>query len=93
MAYKTRAGRRIRIPGAATNGIQYLVKLEGTRATFECKAGGHRSTIDYSKGPVSRRMSAQALARFVKYWSKPTGHLYGWCQRCQNIADGVEDKS
>lgn len=90
MAYKTTNGRRVKLPRGATNGVQYLVKLEGTKATFECKAAGHRSTIDYSKGPASRRIGASALARFQKYWSKGTGHVYGFCQRCQNKRDGVK---
>lgn len=93
MAYVTRHGRRVRRPASATNGIQYLVHLDGTVVTFECKARGHRMTHDYSKGPVSRRIGAQALERFAQYWSKAKGgHLHGWCQQCQNIEDGVANE-
>ena len=89
MPYRTKNGRRIKLPRGVTNGTQYLVKIEGTKATFECKAGGHRITQDFSKGPRGRTMSAAALKMFEKYWAKGTGHCYGWCQKCANIADGV----
>lgn len=94
MAYRTRNGRRVKLPRSATNGYQYLVALDGTRATFECQAG-YRMTIDYGKGPVSRRVSAEWLRRMRFYWGMRredgtrTGHVNGWCQRCANIADGA----
>ena len=97
MAYVTRNGRRVRRPSGATNSVQRLVKLEGTKATFECKAG-HRTTHDYGKSPISKRVPADFLARMVAYWglglqsNGVRGHVYGWCQRCQNEADGVESK-
>lgn len=96
MPYKTSsAGRRLKLPAGATNGVQHLVKLEGTRATFEC-AAGHRTTHDYGKGPISKRVPEAFLKKMAPYWGLGTqsngtrGHVYGWCQRCQNIADGVE---
>lgn len=94
MAYVTRNGRRISRPTrTATNGIQYLVKLEGTTATFECKRGQHQQSHDYSKGPISQRVPAEFLRRMAPYWglglrsNGTRGHVYGWCQRCQNEAD------
>jgi hypothetical protein len=95
MAYKTRNGRRIQMPRTATNGIQYLVKLEGTVATFECKEAGHQNTHDYGKGPRARQMDAKALRHFAPYWglglntNGTRGHCYGWCQKCQNELDGA----
>lgn len=92
MAYVTRNGVRRPRPTNKTNGVQRLVKLEGTVATFECLKG-HRMTKDYSKGLRSRQMSAEALRRFSGYWGLGTqsngskGHVYGWCQKCQNEAD------
>ena len=93
MAYKTIHGRRLNVP-KATNGRQYLVKLEGTVATFECKAG-HRITKDFSKGRPHQRMSIAALQKFAAYWglglqsNGVRGHVNGWCQKCQNVYDGV----
>jgi len=92
MPYKTRNGRRVKLPRSATNGIQYLIKLDGTKATFECKEGHHISTTDFGKGPVSRRIPASSLAMLSKYWWKGTGHCYGWCQVCQNAWDDLEVK-
>ena len=95
MPYVTRNGRRLVMPSAATNGRQYLVALEGTVATFECKAG-HRMRHDYSKGPVSKRVQAAFLKKMAAYWglglqsNGTRGHVVGWCQRCQNIADGAK---
>lgn len=94
MAYVTRHGRRVKRPGGATNGRQRLVALDGTRATFECTAG-HRMVHDYGKGPVSKRVPTAALQKMAAYWglglqsNGVKGHVSGWCQRCQNIADGV----
>ena len=94
MPYVTRNGIRRPRPAGATNSRQRLVKLDGTRATFECEAG-HRMTHDYGKGPISKRMSAEALQRFARYWglglqtNGTRGHCYGWCQKCQDAADGV----
>lgn len=97
MPYVTRRGQRRKRPAGATNGIQYLVALDGTKATFECKEHGHRMTHDYGKGPVSKRVPAAFLAKMAPYWglglarNGTRGHVYGWCQKCQNIFDGVED--
>lgn len=94
LPYRTRNGRRTRLAKGATNGIQHLIALEGTKATFECKAG-HRMTHDYGKGPVSQRVPEAFLRRMAPYWglglqsNGTRGHVYGWCQRCQNISDGV----
>lgn len=97
MPYVTRRGQRRKRPAGATNGVQYLVKLEGTVATFECKTGGHRTRHDYSKGPVYKRLPASALQRFARYWGlgpvpegATRGHCYGWCQRCQDEFDREE---
>lgn len=93
MAYRTRHGRRVILGRNASNGIQYLVKLEGTRATFECKRAGHRMVRDYGKGPRHRQVSADNLARMAAYWglglqsNGTRGHCYGWCQQCQNATD------
>lgn len=95
MPYKTRGGRRIKLTLKATNGIQYLVALDGTKATFECKAG-HRMAHDYGKGRVSQRVPAEFLKKMAPFWglglqsNGTRGHVYGWCQRCQNIADEKE---
>lgn len=99
MAYKTRYGQRIKMPRSSTNGVQYLEKIDGTKATFICREGGHRTTIDYSKGPISRRMSAAALKRFSTYWGMKQpdgtrrGHAYGWCQKCQNEWDRQDPRN
>lgn len=92
MPCRTRAGgRRVKLTRGATNGIQYLVKLDGQIATFECKNGGHKMVQDFSKG--QRQISAEALAKFAPYWglglqkNGTRGHCYGWCQRCQNETD------
>jgi hypothetical protein len=93
MPYRTRQGRRIILPAGATNGVQYLEKLEGTKATFICKAAGHRMTKDYGKGPISKRVPASWLQQRARYWGMPdatgkrVGHVYGWCQQCQNAWD------
>ena len=96
MAYITRAGKRFSRPNrTATNTIQRLVKLEGTKATFECPSG-HKMFRDYGKGPKHLRMSESMLKRFSAYWglglqtNGTRGHVYGWCQKCQNSWDGVE---
>lgn len=86
MAYVTRKGRRLRLAPGVTNGIQRLVQLDGTVATFECIRRGHRMTHDYSKGPVPKRIGALALERVARYWAKDK-HIHGWCQRCQNLED------
>lgn len=92
MAYVTRHGRRLRRPAGATNGVQYLVALDGTVATFECSRG-HRMTHDYSKGPVRTRVPEAFLKKMAPYWglglqgNGTRGHVYGWCQTCQNDAD------
>ena len=88
MAYVTRNSVRKR-PRGATNGVQYLVALTGTRATFECKTG-HRMVHDFSKGPVTRRISEDVLRHFAPYWglglqaNGARGHCYGWCRKCQD---------
>jgi hypothetical protein len=94
--YKTNAGgRRFYLAASAINGRQYLVALDGTRATFECKAAGHRMTHDYGKGPIPKRVPAQALQKMAAYWglglqqNGVRGHVNGWCQKCQDLADGV----
>lgn len=93
MPYVTRNGRRRARPAGATNGVQYFVALDGTRATFECKVGGHRMSHDYGKGPVSKRISEVFLRKMAAYWglglqsNGTRGHIYGWCQKCQNAAD------
>lgn len=84
------------MPHSATNGVQYLIKLEGTVCTFECKSG-HQMTHDYSKGPISRRLPEEYLKKTASYWglgiksNGTRGHCYGWCQKCQNEADGIND--
>lgn len=94
MAYRTRGGRRFPVPPGAANGRQRLVALDGTRAVFECR-NGHRMTHDYGKGPIPKRLSVVALRKFAPYWglglqsNGTRGHCAGWCQRCQNIADGI----
>ena len=93
MPYVTRNGRRRTRPGGASNGVQRLVALDGTKATFECLAAGHRMTHDFGKGPISKRWSEASLRHFAPYWGLGTqpngtrGHCYGWCQKCQNVAD------
>lgn len=80
-------------PRRATNGIQYLVALDGTKATFECKEGGHRQTHDYGAGAKPTRISEEFLRKMAAYWglgfqaNGVRGHVYGWCQKCQNAAD------
>lgn len=92
MAYVTRNGRKRNRPGGS-NGIQYLVALEGTKATFECKARGHRITKDFSKGPIHKRIGEAFLRKMAPYWglglntNGTRGHCYGWCQKCQNEQD------
>jgi hypothetical protein len=92
MPYRTRNGRRIKLTAQATNGIQHLVKLEGTRATFECKAG-HQHSHDYGKGPVTQRVPEAFLRKMAAYWglglqkNGVRGHVYGWCQKCQDETD------
>lgn len=95
MPFVTRDGvRRVRHAGAS-NGVQYLVKLEGTVATFECKTRGHRMVKDFSKGPRSKQIPAESLRRMTSNWglglqkNGVRGHCYGWCQKCQNEMDGV----
>lgn len=96
MPYKTINGRRRQRVPSCTNGVQHLVSLVGTVATFECKAG-HKMRKDYSKGPVSKRVTEPWLLKMAAYWglglqsNGTRGHVYGWCQKCQNIADGVTD--
>jgi hypothetical protein len=95
MPYRTRHGRRIQLARAATNGLQHLVQLDGTVATFECQAG-HRMTHDYGKGPRPRRIPAEALKMMARYWglglqaNGTRGHCVGWCQRCQNERDKAD---
>lgn len=92
MPYVTRGGRRRARPAGASNGVQRLVKLEGTVATFECLQG-HQMTHDYSKGPVSKRVPEAFLRKMAPYWglgfntNGTKGHVYGWCQKCQNETD------
>jgi hypothetical protein len=80
------------VSAAIANGPQWLVRLVGTVATFECKAG-HQMTHDYSKGPADERMPASFLQKMAKYWGlgvQPNGRrgrAMGWCQKCQNLAD------
>jgi hypothetical protein len=89
MAYVTRNGIRRKRP-ESSNGIQYLVKLEGTKAVFECKKG-HRMTKDFSKG--RKKVREDMLQKMAPYWglglqsNGTRGHCYGWCQKCQNEAD------
>lgn len=96
MPYVTRNGQRRKRHAGATNGVQYLVALNGTKATFECKEGKHRIIHDFGKGPISKRMPEAALRRFAAYWglglqsNGTRGHVYGWCQQCQNKADGLD---
>ena len=90
MAYRTINGRRQQLPRPSTNGIQHLVSLVGPVATFECKDAGHRMTHDFSKGPVSKRIPESSLKMLAPSWAKGRGHCYGWCQKCQNVADGLE---
>lgn len=61
MAYRTRNGRRVQLPRASTNGIQYLIKIDGTKAIFECKEDKHRFTVDYLKGPKSTGAKAPVI--------------------------------
>jgi hypothetical protein len=92
MPYITRNGVRRARPAGASNGVQYLVALDGTKATFECKAG-HRTTHDYGKGPISKRVPEAFLKKMAAYWglglqdNGTRGHCYGWCQKCQNEWD------
>lgn len=81
--------------GRGVYGVQYLDSINGTRATFVCKAG-HKMTKDYGKGPISRRMPEAALRRFSKYWGmvqpdgKRYGHVYGYCKACDRAAQKAE---
>lgn len=94
MPYVTRHGRRRTRPAGATNGVQRLIALDGTKATFEC-LHGHRMSHDYGKGPISKRIPANFLRKMSAYWglglqaNGVRGHVYGWCQKCQDIADEV----
>lgn len=95
MPYVTRNGRRMKRPAGATNSKQRLVALDGTVATFECIEGHHRMRHDYSKGPVSKRVGVEMLQKFASYWglgvqkNGTKGHVYGWCQKCQDEFDGI----
>lgn len=97
MPYKTKGGRRIPLPRGVSNGRQHCVKLEGTVATFQCTRGGHLMRHDFSKGPLPKRITNLAmLQKMALYWGLGTppngarGHVNGWCQTCQNEADGVK---
>ena len=94
MPYVIRNGRRRARPAGASNGVQYLVALDGTKATFECKSG-HRSVKDYGKGPAPKRIGEDVLRKFATYWglglqtNGTRGHCYGWCQSCQDETDAA----
>lgn len=53
-----RRGRRVR---------GKLVKRDGTKCTFECP-NGHKSTRDYSKGPVYKRITGEASMAMMEHW-------------------------
>lgn len=95
--YKIRNGRKLTLHTGASNGVQHLVSLIGTVATFECLQG-HRIRHDYSKGPISKRIPESSLLRFRTFWGLDPaangvrGHCYGWCQTCQNIMDKEEQR-
>lgn len=82
MPYTLIGGRRRQLPRGVTNGRQRLVSVTGTAAIFECRAG-HRMRKDFSKGPVSKRMSAAAVAFLAKCWNG-SNDVAGWCQKCHN---------
>lgn len=94
--YKILHGRRVQLPRGVTNGVQYVVSLEGSVATFECKRAGHRMTKDFNKG--FPRIGTAMLAKMAAYWglggnsNSVRGHCYGWCQKCQNEADKVRER-
>lgn len=55
------------------------VELTGTKVTFflEC---GHKSTKDFSKGPISKRIGTDGLKLLVKYWRN--SGVYINCAKC-----------
>lgn len=83
----------MQLPRAATNGLQYLDSIEGTKTVWVCREGGHRMVKDFGKGPRHQRTPAAAIQSRARYWGLPDaegkrhGHVYGWCQKCQNQWD------
>jgi hypothetical protein len=53
--------------------------LGGTKVRFTCPEG-HRFTKDYSKGPIAKRLSANAVVWMCRWWE--TGVDVG-CSRCK----------
>jgi hypothetical protein len=62
------------------------VKVERVGPTcvrFTCPHG-HRSTHDYARGPIAKRMPAEAMSFMVRYWADRVTHV---CRQC------VEDQT
>lgn len=59
-----------------------LVELSGTVAVFECPAR-HRSTKDYSRGTVAKRIGADGLRLLSRYWRDGISYE---CKRCLDDA-------
>jgi hypothetical protein len=61
----------------------YAVALDGTRMTYECRAG-HRYVVDHGRGPVARRLPEWWLRRMLSYWGRENGGVAcPPCRRCR----------
>lgn len=72
---------RTRTRAEKGNNMEKVFKIyrEGTKVTFLYKCG-HKSTKDYSKGPVSKRVSESGLSFLCKYWAN--SGIYANCPKC-----------
>lgn len=69
------------MPGRTARAWTY--KVEGTKITIEYPCG-HRSTKDYSKGPISKRMGVEGCRMMGRWWRKEAGGVNaGPCKRCE----------
>jgi hypothetical protein len=72
------------------NGRQYAIAVEGTIVTFECQRAKHVYKIDFSKKPLTQRLSETACKMMGSWWSRAKGGSIGECPKCRKLeAEGL----
>ena len=70
-------------------GRHYAINREGTVVTFVCPCG-RSYKVDYSKGPVAKRMGPQGVAMMSRWWSKEAGGcISAPCPACRREKKAV----
>ncbi len=85
--YSTVGGKMKTAKGMYREGVQ-VDYLGGTRVKFTCPKG-HEEIKDFSKGPVSKRISETAVKMFIPYWKD---RISITCKKCQKERGMIHGK-